>query len=148
MTRLRDTIQRVQQALDAAYDSELHDARVDVTPQQLRVLDAIWNEDGPSQTTLVNVTYIDRSTMADIVKRLVLKGLVARRRGKDARKYVLSLTPAGKQTTLRAQLIAKNVEDRIAFTAGSAMKGMEKKLAAIIAAVGADGSGSSLVAAE
>lgn len=149
MTRFRDTIQRVQQALDAAYDSELHNARVDVTPQQLIVLEAIWQHDGPSQTVLVKDTNIDRSTMADIVRRLQKKGLVTRRRARqDARRNVLALTDIGKQTTLRAQLIAKNVEARIAFSAGAAMKGMDKKLAAIIAAVGTDGSGSSLVAAE
>lgn len=56
MTRLRDTIQRVHQVLDAAYDEELAKAGIKLTPQQLVVLEAIWDEDKPSQTAIVNVT--------------------------------------------------------------------------------------------
>lgn len=88
--------------------------------------------------------------MADLVRRLVKKGLVARRKARvDARRYMLELTPAGKEVTIRAQLIAQNVETHIARQVGSAMIGFETKLKKVIAAaVVTDGSRSSLVAAE
>jgi DNA-binding MarR family transcriptional regulator len=65
-----------------------------VTPRQFAVLSAVARAPNANQTEIVNMTGIDRSTMADIVRRLVTKGLLQRRRTReDARAYALSLAP-------------------------------------------------------
>lgn len=70
----------------------------DVTPRQFAVLDALSKRESVSQTELCNATGIDRSTLADIVKRLLAKGLIQRARRKDdARAYAVKLSPEGKR---------------------------------------------------
>jgi len=53
------------------------------TPRQLAVLMVIADNEGLSQTDLVECTGIDRSTMADLVARLLRRGLVNRRRTRE-----------------------------------------------------------------
>ncbi|MBL8564439.1 MAG: MarR family transcriptional regulator [Hyphomicrobiaceae bacterium] len=68
----------------------------DLTPRQFEVLRAISMSEEPSQTVLVEMTGIDRSTLADIVRRLVDRGLVSRKRTRhDARMYALRLSEKG-----------------------------------------------------
>jgi hypothetical protein len=55
----------------------------DPTPRQLAVLVAVTENEGLSQTDLVERTGIDRSTLADVVKRLKGNGLLQRRRTKE-----------------------------------------------------------------
>ena len=70
----------------------------DLTARQLQILDTIEAHDGPSQTDIVNVTGIDRSTVADIVRRLSKRKLIERKRSKDdARAYIVKLTVTGRE---------------------------------------------------
>lgn len=88
--------------------------QADLTPRQYAVLRAISETDEPSQTTLVNRTGIDRSTMADIVRRLMSKGLVQRRRTRrDARRYAVRLTDRGEQALRLAEPAARSTDERI-----------------------------------
>lgn len=48
----------------------------DLTPRQFAVLKAVARLENPSQTALVQDTGIDRSTIADIVRRLIKRGLL------------------------------------------------------------------------
>ena len=65
--------------------------------RQFAVLAALNDEDGQSQSSLVDVTGIDRSTLADMVSRMEKTGLVQRVKSKeDARAKAVSLTAAGK----------------------------------------------------
>ena len=69
----------------------------DLTARQVQVLAAIDEHDGASQTALGLATGIDRSTLADIVRRLQQRRLIERRRTKqDARAYAVRLTDAGR----------------------------------------------------
>jgi DNA-binding MarR family transcriptional regulator len=69
-----------------------------VTPRQYTVLAAVARMPNANQTDIVNMTGIDRSTMADIVGRLVTKGLLQRSRTKeDARAYAVSLAPKAQE---------------------------------------------------
>ena len=87
-------LHRAGQAADATF--EQHARAGGLTPRQAVVLAAIANADEPSQTVLVNATGIDRSTMADVVRRLTKQGLVTRKRTRsDARRYAVRLTPKG-----------------------------------------------------
>ncbi len=94
---------RVSQITDETIERALvGTAAAGITPRQLALLDAIdriaRSEDGaPSQTDLVAATGVDRSTLADVVRRLLKFGLVQRRRTKeDARCYAVRLTDQGR----------------------------------------------------
>jgi DNA-binding MarR family transcriptional regulator len=69
-----------------------------LTPRQYAVLVSVADNKDVSQTGLVAATGIDRSTLADIVKRLLAKGLIQRRRTRhDARAYAVRLTDEGRE---------------------------------------------------
>ena len=69
----------------------------DLTPRQFAVLNTVAKVEDVSQTGLVEATGIDRSTLADIVRRLVERGLLTRKRTKqDARMYAVRLSAAGR----------------------------------------------------
>ncbi len=86
----------------------------DLTPRQYAVLVAISQNEGLSQTNLVDLTGIDRSTLADIVRRMLKKGLVQRRRTKeDARAYSVKLTDQGRRVLKSAEPMARRVDQRI-----------------------------------
>jgi DNA-binding MarR family transcriptional regulator len=82
-----------------------------LTHRQFTVLSAVDSNDGKSQTELVKITGIDRSTLADMVARLMNQGLVQRRRTKeDARTNSVRLTPQGKKLLKTAQAGADDVD--------------------------------------
>ena len=86
----------------------------DLTPRQLAVLVTVANNEGLSQTGLVERTGIDRSTLADIVSRMLKKGLLQRRRTKeDARAYAVKLTEEGRRILRSSDPLAKKVDERI-----------------------------------
>jgi len=86
----------------------------DLTPRQLAVLVTVAGNEGLSQTGLVERTGIDRSTLADIVRRMQRKGLLQRRRTReDARAYAVKLTDEGRRLLRVAEPLAKRVDERI-----------------------------------
>jgi MarR family transcriptional regulator, temperature-dependent positive regulator of motility len=86
----------------------------DLTPRQLAVLMTVAQNEGLSQTGLVDRTGIDRSTLADIVRRMQRKGLLQRRRTKeDARAYAVKLTDEGRRVLRVAEPVARRVDERI-----------------------------------
>ena len=85
-----------------------------VTPRQLAVLVTVADNEGLSQTGVVERTGIDRSTLADIVRRVAKRGLIQRRRSReDARAYVLKLTEEGERTLKAAEPLARRVDARV-----------------------------------
>ena len=86
----------------------------DLTPRQYAVLVAVSQNEGLSQTHLVEKTGVDRSTLADIVRRMLKKGLLQRRRTKDdARAYAVKLTEEGWRILKTVDPLAKRVDDKI-----------------------------------
>lgn len=82
-----------------------------ITARQFVVLAAIDGSDKPSQTALCETSGIDRSTLADIVRRLEMRGLIHRERTKaDARMYAVGVTDQGRALLARAAPIAIKVE--------------------------------------
>ena len=68
------------------------------TPRQYEVLHVVSKNDGLSQTDLVRETGIDRSTLADMIARMIKKGLLSRKRTKeDARANAVSITASGRR---------------------------------------------------
>jgi DNA-binding MarR family transcriptional regulator len=85
-----------------------------LTPRQFAVLTIVAEQDGLTQTDLVERTGIDRSTLADIVGRLLGRGLIQRRRAKDdARAYAIKLTPQGAKALREAQPGAASTDQKI-----------------------------------
>lgn len=85
-----------------------------VTVRQLVVLSAVAAEQGLSQTELMRRTGVDRSTMADILRRLQRKGLVARKRTKaDARTKSVTLTSEGRDALSQHAAVLSEVDDRL-----------------------------------
>ena len=83
----------------------------DVTARQIQVLAAIEANEGLSQTKIVEMTGVDRSTIAHIVRRLLKNKLIDRRRSKkDARAYVLKLSEAGRQALASGKPALASVE--------------------------------------
>lgn len=86
----------------------------DLTPRQFAVMRAVASSEEPSQTTLVEKTGIDRSTLADIVRRLVSKGLLQRKRTRrDARMYAVRLTDRGAAALKAAEPAARTTDERL-----------------------------------
>lgn len=115
----------------------------DLTPRQFAVLKAIADSEEPSQTVLVEKTGIDRSTMADIMRRLLSKGLVQRRRTrKDARMYAVRLTDKGQSALKQAEPAARTTDERILGSLPAAQRdAFLKALSRIVEAIGAAGPG-------
>ena len=89
-------------------------ANKDLTPRQFAILLAVAQNEGASQTTLVHETGIDRSTLADVVRRMLKKGLLQRRRTReDARAYAVKLTERGRATLEAAQPAAQRADSRL-----------------------------------
>ncbi len=68
-----------------------------ITQRQYAVLAAVESQEGLTQTDLVRITGIDRSTLADMAARMITKGLLERQRSEtDARANAVSLTEEGR----------------------------------------------------
>ncbi len=105
-------LHRAGQCAGDVFQSEMRTE--DLTPRQYAVLVAVAEREGLSQTNLVEMTGIDRSTLADIIRRMLKKGLVQRRRTKeDARAYAVKLTEEGRRMLQSAVPMARKVDDRI-----------------------------------
>jgi DNA-binding MarR family transcriptional regulator len=70
----------------------------DLTARQFAVLSTVAQHEGLSQTDLVRLTGIDRSTLADVVQRLLRRGIIARTRTtQDGRTYAVTLSQPGRE---------------------------------------------------
>ena len=89
-------LHRANQIATESFAAALGDSQI--TARQAQVLAAIEANEGSSQTAIVEITGVDRSTLADIMRRLQKNRLIERRRSKqDARAYILKLSEPGRQ---------------------------------------------------
>jgi DNA-binding MarR family transcriptional regulator len=100
-------IRRCQQFYGDLYAREVGSR--ELTKQQFILLCALEQHDGANQTTLVEITGIDRSTLAEMVRRMLDKGLLSRERTEeDQRANAVAISLSGRKA-LRA---ARNAADR------------------------------------
>jgi DNA-binding MarR family transcriptional regulator len=105
-------LHRAGQCAGEVFQGEIGES--DLTPRQYAVLVSVSQNEGLSQTDLVERTGVDRSTLADIVRRMLKKGLLHRRRTKDdARAYAVRLTEEGWRVLRACEPLVKRVDDRI-----------------------------------
>lgn len=85
-----------------------------LTQRQFAVLEAVSQKSGLTQTDLVRATGIDRSTLADLVSRMTVKGLLDRERSAiDARAKAVSLSAAGQAALEAARPKVEAADKRI-----------------------------------
>ena len=105
-------LRRCQQYAADIYSEEIGGAGV--TPRQYAVLHTVENNEGASQTELVRLTGIDRSTLADMIQRLIAKDLLARKRTEeDQRANAVRLTASGRKAIRAVQTAVERAEKRI-----------------------------------
>ncbi len=106
------SLHRASQLTDDLFAAALDG--VDITARQLTVLEIIAQSKGPSQMDICEIAGIDRSTIADMIMRLIKKGYVVRERSRaDARRYELELTSDGHRILELARPIARKVEEQL-----------------------------------
>jgi DNA-binding MarR family transcriptional regulator len=116
----RSPVHLLHRASQTVADLFSREIKSDLTPRQLAVLTAVARNEGCNQTDIVDQTGIDRSTMAEMVRRLVQKGLIERRRSKkDTRAYVIKLSQVGLRVLKGAEPLAKRVDDKVLHALGS-----------------------------
>jgi DNA-binding MarR family transcriptional regulator len=105
-------LHRAGQRADGLF--ERHVQGVELTPRQFMVLQSVAEHDGLSQTSIMTATGIDRSSTADLVRRLVSAGCLQRRRTRrDARQYAIRLTPEGRRLLSIGASAARATEEAL-----------------------------------
>jgi DNA-binding MarR family transcriptional regulator len=105
-------LRRVDQCAAQLYSTESSES--DLTLRQLAILTAISQQEDLSQTDLVAMTGIDRSTVAGIVSRLIRKGLLERRRSpSDGRAYCVRLSKRGAKAVAGADRLYTRIEKKL-----------------------------------
>ena len=105
-------LHRAAQRADSLFARHVGD--VDLTPRQFAVLEAVSQADGLNQSAIVAATGIDRSSTADLVRRMVSMGLLQRRRTKrDARSYAVRLTREGRKALSSGERAARATNDAL-----------------------------------
>jgi len=110
----RSPIHLLHRASQCAGDIFQEEVGDDLTPRQFAILLTVAQNEGLSQTHLVERTGIDRSTLADVIRRMLRKGLLQRRRTReDARAYAVRLTEEGWRVLKAAEPHARRADERI-----------------------------------
>lgn len=105
-------LRRAQQRAVEIYQHEVGEAGL--RPPQFAVVLTVFQNPGLNQTALVQLTGIDRSTIADMLSRLVRRGILKRRRtDTDGRANTLQVTDAGEAMLREAVGIVARVQERI-----------------------------------
>jgi DNA-binding MarR family transcriptional regulator len=83
----------------------------ELTKQQFTLLAALEHNDGVSQTALVEITGIDRSTLAEMVRRMLDKGLLSRERTEeDQRANAVAISQSGRKALRSARTASERAE--------------------------------------
>lgn len=101
---------RAMQCASNMFESEI----TVMTPRQFAVLAALDGLEGASQAQLTKQTGIDRSTLSEVVQRILAKGFVVRRRSTtDRRAYTVKLTRSGRSKLSAVRPAVDRVDEQI-----------------------------------
>ncbi len=105
-------LRRAEQRAANIYTQEVGTSGL--TPRQYVVLTAVAAYEGQTQTDLVSATGVDRSTLADMIARMIANGLLDRERTEgDHRANSVTLTAAGKRQLAATAAKVRNAEKRV-----------------------------------
>lgn len=92
-------------------------AEAGITLRQFSVLAAVSENEGASQSRLVDETGIDRSTLADMVQRMERGGFIKRTASKeDARAKAVSLTAKGRRVLEKTSPAVQSADTQLLET--------------------------------
>lgn len=129
---LMHQLHRASQAADELFASMTEDQRL--TPRQFVVLAVVAANDGLSQTQIVKLTGIDRSTIADMIRRMIRSDLLVRSRTKeDARAYSVKITMRGQTVMSAATELALKVDEALLKNLSDVSKQEFRKSLSIVA---------------
>ena len=104
-----EVLHRAAARIDARLDQQL--SEIGLTSRQYLLLRCVAENNGINQIGLTELTGIDRSTMTDMVGRLVARGLLVRqKKTTDARAYAVQITSTGTELLVRARPMADRIE--------------------------------------
>ncbi len=108
----------------------------EITQRQYTVLTAAAAAEGQTQNDLVRATGIDRSTLADLVARMLSKGLLERQRSAtDARANTVRLSEAGRMALDASAGPAAAADERLlSYLPAKKRDGFVRALAALASA--------------
>ena len=128
-------LRRAQQYAFDVYAKEV--GASGLTPRQFAVLLTVDQNEGLSQTDLVRLTGIDRSTLADMISRMLKKDLLRRRRtDDDARANSVSITSSGKRALGAVLSRVRKAEDKVLAPLPSGRRSDFLKMLTVIAEAG------------
>jgi DNA-binding MarR family transcriptional regulator len=105
-------LHRAQQFAAERFTTAMAGAKL--TQRQFAVLSATSAQEGLTQTELVKATGIDRSTLAELVARMVRNGLLVREKvAEDARANAVRLSDEGRSLMDTASKAAMDADDAI-----------------------------------
>ena len=108
-------LRRAQQRALEVFNKEV--GASGLTPRQFVVLLAVQENEGLTQTDLVNRTRIDRSTLADMISRLIKRELLSRSRTeRDQRANAVGITTAGRRALRTALNRIQRAEEKLLAT--------------------------------
>lgn len=111
-TSMRHLLRRTQQLAATFYANEIKS--VGLTSGQFAVLYTVDAREGLSQTDLVKETGIDRSTLAEMIRRMTDDDLLSRRRTDgDGRANAVKITAAGRKALKAAIPAVTRAETRM-----------------------------------
>jgi DNA-binding MarR family transcriptional regulator len=110
-------IRRLHQIHYALFFEEC--AAFGITPVQYGLLTILSTSPGSDQVTLANALGIDRTNVADVLRRLEQGGLITRRRSAEDRRMVLArLTRAGEELVERMHPFMAKAQERLLSVLG------------------------------
>jgi MarR family transcriptional regulator, lower aerobic nicotinate degradation pathway regulator len=132
-------LRRATQYANDIYASEVGEEAL--TARQFAVLLTVEEHEGLSQTDLVNMTGIDRSTLADMIGRMLKKDLLRRRRtDDDARANSVSITSSGKRALSGVLSRVRKAEEKVLSPLPSGKRSDFLKMLTLIADASGPGS--------
>ncbi len=90
---------------------------LDLTVRQLVILDVVNANVDLMQTDIVRLTGIDRSTVTELIGRMVKRGLLLRERNaRDARAYIIKISEEGRSRLMAAEEASRRAGERFLET--------------------------------
>ena len=106
---LVELLHRASQCAEDAFAR--HASEHDVTARQYSLLCMVAHSQGLNQTAIGDAIGIDRSTVSEVITRLVQRSFLTRRRTeRDWRAYEVQITPAGKDLLKNVELAKRTTE--------------------------------------
>jgi len=109
----------------------------ELTKQQFTLLAVLEQNEGASQTALVELTGIDRSTLAEMVRRMLEKDLLSRERTEeDQRANSVAISASGRKALRAARTAADRAEKALLECLPPTERQKFVKLLSLVAAAG------------